>query len=78
MKDIRLIGHFLRLAYFERLDDGHHAWSKLGAGCGLEVFEEVLANIREAIQTRIEDSLADNEDIPQAETANFTMLRLIL
>lgn len=43
-----------------------------------ESYEETLANIREAIQTRIEDSLADNEDIPQAEAVNFTMLRLSL
>jgi predicted RNase H-like HicB family nuclease len=43
-----------------------------------ESYEETLANIREAIQTRVEDSLADNEDIPQAEAVNFTMLRLSL
>jgi len=43
-----------------------------------ESYKEALANIREAIQTRIEDSLADNEDIPQAETVNFAMLRLSL
>ncbi len=43
-----------------------------------ESYEEALANIREAIQTRIEDSIADNEDIPQAEAVNFTMLRLSL
>jgi hypothetical protein len=24
----------------ERLDDGHHPWAKLSAGCGLEVFDE--------------------------------------
>jgi len=41
-------------------------------------YEEALANIRDAIQVRVEDSLADNEDIPQAETANLTMLRLSL
>jgi predicted RNase H-like HicB family nuclease len=41
-----------------------------------ECYEETLANIREAILIRIEDSLADNEDIPQAETVNFTTLRL--
>jgi predicted RNase H-like HicB family nuclease len=43
-----------------------------------ESYEEALANIREAIQARVEDSLADNEDIPQAEAVNFTMLRLSL
>jgi hypothetical protein len=26
----------------ERLDDGHHPWAKLSAGCGLEVFDEGL------------------------------------
>jgi len=40
--------------------------------------EEALENIREAIQLRIEHSLGDNEDIPQGETVNFTMLRLRL
>jgi predicted RNase H-like HicB family nuclease len=43
-----------------------------------ETYEVALANIREAIQVRIEDSLGDNEDIPQAETVNFTTLRLSL
>ena len=41
-------------------------------------YEEALVNIREAIQVRIEDCLGDNEDIPQAETVNFTMLRVSL
>ncbi len=41
-------------------------------------YEEALANIRETIQVRLEDSFADNEDIPQADAANFTMLRLTL
>ena len=43
-----------------------------------ESYEEALANIHEEIQLRIEDSLGDNEDIPQAETVNFTMLRISL
>jgi predicted RNase H-like HicB family nuclease len=43
-----------------------------------ETYEETLANIREAIRVRIEDSLGDNEDIPQPETVNFTTLRLSL
>jgi predicted RNase H-like HicB family nuclease len=43
-----------------------------------EGYEEALTNIREAIQTRIEDRLADNEDIPQADAVNFAMLRLRL
>ena len=41
-----------------------------------ESYEEALMSIREAIQTRIEDSFADDEDIPQAEIVNFTTLRL--
>lgn len=43
-----------------------------------ESYEEALTNIREAIQVLVEDSLGDNEDIPQVETVNFTMLRLSL
>ncbi len=43
-----------------------------------ESYEEALANIRDAIQVRIEDSLGDDEDISQAEAVNFTMLRLSL
>lgn len=43
-----------------------------------QTYEEALANIKEAIQARIEDSLGDNEDIPQSETINFTMLRVAL
>ncbi len=41
-------------------------------------YEEALANIREAILVRIEDSLGDDEDIPQAKTINFTTLLLSL
>jgi len=41
-----------------------------------ESYEDALSNIREAIQVRIEDCLGDNEEIPQAEVVNFTMLRL--
>jgi predicted RNase H-like HicB family nuclease len=41
-------------------------------------YEKALAKIRAEIQMRIEDSLGDNEDIPQAETVNFTTLRLSL
>ena len=41
-------------------------------------YEAALAKIRQAIQVRIEDCLGDDEDIPQAETVNFTTLRLSL
>ncbi len=41
-----------------------------------ESYEQALANIRDAIQVRIEDSLGDDENIPQVETVNFTTLRL--
>jgi predicted RNase H-like HicB family nuclease len=41
-------------------------------------YEAALANIRRAIQVRIEDCLGDDEDIPQAETVNFTTLQLSL
>jgi len=41
-------------------------------------YEKALANIRQAIQVRIEDCLGDNEDIPQPETVNFTMLQVSL
>ncbi len=49
-------------------------------GCEVrgESYEEALASIREAVLVRIEDSLGDDEDIPQAETVNFTTLRLSL
>jgi len=41
-------------------------------------YEKALARIRANIRVRIEDCLGDNEDIPQAETVNFTMLQLRL
>ncbi len=41
-------------------------------------YEEALANIREAIQVRIEDSLGDDEDVLQTETVNFAIIRLSL
>lgn len=41
-----------------------------------DTYEEALANIREALRVRVEDRLGDDEEIPQAETVNFTTLRL--
>jgi len=41
-------------------------------------YEAALANIKRAIQVRIEDCLGDDEDIPQAKTVNFTTLLLSL
>ncbi len=41
-------------------------------------YEKTLAKIRGEIQLRIEDCLGDNEDIPQVETVNFTMLQMSL
>ena len=50
----------------------------LGCEAHAKSYEAALAKIRWEIQVRIEDCLGDNEDIPQAETVNFTMLRLSL
>jgi predicted RNase H-like HicB family nuclease len=36
-------------------------------------YREALDNIRAAILVRVEDSLGDNEDIPQAKTINVTL-----
>ena len=41
-----------------------------------ETYEDALENIRAVIEVRLEDCLADDEDIPQAETVNFATLRL--
>lgn len=41
-----------------------------------ESYDDALANMREMIAARIEDCLADDEEVPQAETINFTTLRL--
>ena len=43
-----------------------------------ETYADAVENIREAIQVRIEDCLGDDEELPQAETVNFTTLRLSL
>ncbi len=36
--------------------------------------EEAPASIEEEIQVRMEDSLGDDKDIPQAEMVNFTTI----
>ena len=41
-----------------------------------ETYADALENIRDVIQIRIEDCLADDEEIPQAEIVNLTTLRL--
>jgi predicted RNase H-like HicB family nuclease len=63
-----------------RNGDGWVAYCPEFQGCVAhgKSYEKALAKIRAEIQLRIEDSLGDNEDIPQAEIVNFTTLRLSL
>ena len=63
-----------------RNGDGWVAFCPEFQGCEAhgKSYEKALAKIRAEIQARIEDCLGDNEDIPQAETVNFTTIQLSL
>ncbi|MBI5047533.1 MAG: type II toxin-antitoxin system HicB family antitoxin [Deltaproteobacteria bacterium] len=41
-----------------------------------DTYEEVLANIKDAIHLHIEDRLESGEDIPQPESVSLTMMEV--
>lgn len=58
----------------EKDEEGYVAFCPPLQGCYTQgaSYEEVLANIADAIRLHCEDRLAAEEDIPQAETVSLT------
>ena len=62
----------------EKDQDGYYAFCPELQGCYTQgdSYEEVLANIRDAIRLHVEDRLESGEEIPQAEVVSLTSLQV--
>lgn len=58
--------------------DGYFAFCPELQGCYTqgETYEEVLANIKDAIRLHIEDRIESGEEIPQSESVSLTMMEV--
>jgi len=63
----------------ERDKDGYFAFCPELQGCYSQgdTYEEVLENIRDAIQLHLEDRLESGEEVPQPESVSLTLLELV-
>jgi predicted RNase H-like HicB family nuclease len=63
----------------ERDKDGYFAFCPELQGCYSQgdTYEEVLENIRDAIQLHLEDRLESGEEVPQSESVSLTLLELV-
>ncbi|MBI5286221.1 MAG: type II toxin-antitoxin system HicB family antitoxin [Deltaproteobacteria bacterium] len=62
----------------ERDIDGYFAFCPELQGCYTQgdTYEEVLANIKDAIHLHIEDRRESGEEIPEAESVSLTMMEV--
>ncbi|MBI2543407.1 MAG: type II toxin-antitoxin system HicB family antitoxin [Candidatus Aenigmarchaeota archaeon] len=62
----------------EKDEDGYYAYCPELQGCYTqgETYEEVLKNIKDAVKLHIEDRLANNEEVPQAEMTSLTSVEV--
>jgi predicted RNase H-like HicB family nuclease len=62
----------------EKDKDGYFALCPELQGCYTQgdTYEEVLENIKDAIRLHVEDRLASDEEIPQADTVSLTSLEV--
>jgi len=58
--------------------NGYFAFSPELQGCYTQgdTYEEVLANIKDAIRLHIEDRIESGEEIPQAESVSLTVMEV--
>lgn len=64
----------------EKDKDGYYAFSPELQGCYTQgdSYEEVMENIRDAIQLHVEDRLDCGEEIPQTESISLTSLDVVV
>lgn len=62
----------------EKDEDGYYATCPLLQGCSSQgdTYEEVLANIEDAIRLYIEDLIASGETVPSPELVSFATLEV--
>jgi predicted RNase H-like HicB family nuclease len=60
----------------EKDEDGYFASCNELQGCYTqgETYEEVIGNIKEAIQLHIEDRIESGEEIPQPQNVSLTLM----
>ena len=64
----------------EKDEEGYFAYCPELQGCYTQgdTFEEVMANIKDAIKLHVEDRLASNEPITTSETISFSSLEVVV
>ncbi len=64
----------------EKDEEGYFAYCPELQGCYTQgdTFEEVMANIRDAIKLHVEDRLASDEPIATSETISFSSLEVVI
>ena len=67
-------------AVVEKDEDGYFAYCPELQGCYTQgdTFEEVMANISDAIKLHVEDRLASNEPIATSEIISFSSLEVVV
>lgn len=64
----------------EKDEDGYFASCNELQGCFTqgETYEEVIENIKDAIQLHVEDRLESGEEIPQPQAVSLTLMDLAI
>ena len=64
----------------EKDEEGYFAYSPELQGCYTQgdTFEEVMANIRDAIKLHVEDRLANNEPITTSEMVSLSSIEVVV
>jgi len=62
----------------EKDKEGYFAFCPELQGCYTQgdTYEEVLENIKDAIQLHVEDRIEDGEEIPQSESVSLTSMEV--
>ncbi len=65
-------------AVIEKDEDGYYAFCPELQGCYTsgETYEEVRANLADAIRLHVEDRLADGEEIKEPQSVNLTTVEV--
>ncbi len=64
----------------ERDKQGYFGFCPELQGCYTQgdTYEEVLENLKDAIQLHVEDRLSSGEEIPQADSVSLTSLEIVI
>lgn len=73
------MNRFIFSVVIEKDSDGYFAYCPSLQGCYSQgdTYEEVLANIEDAMRLHVEDPLTKGEEVPINETISFTTLEVV-